>query len=74
MSVKKIPDNLVFNGIVTEALPNANFKVQLEDGREILAHLSGKMRLHFIRVLVGDRVVAELSPYDGRRGRITRRY
>ena len=62
----------VFNGVVIEALPNANFRVKLDDDRNILAHLSGKMRLHFIRVLVGDRVEIEVSP-DEKRGRIIRR-
>ena len=65
----KKPSNF---GVVTEALPNTVFKVKLDDGREILAHLSGKMRLNFIRVLVGDRVEVEISP-DESRGRITRR-
>ena len=63
---------LIFIGLVTEALPNTTFKVNLEDDTEILAHLSGKMRLNFIRVLVGDRVEVELSS-DKRRGRIIRR-
>ena len=62
----------IFNGVVIESLPNTNFKVKLDDGRDILAHLSGKMRLNFIRVLVGDRVEIEVSP-DEKRGRITRR-
>jgi translation initiation factor IF-1 len=57
-------------GIVKEALPNAMFKVQLEGGHIILAHVSGKMRLHFIRILPGDKVVVEMSPYDLNRGRI----
>lgn len=63
---------LIFIGSVTEALPNTTFRVGLEDGTEVLAHLSGKMRLNFIRVLVGDRVEVELST-DKRRGRIIRR-
>lgn len=63
---------LIFIGSVTEALPNTTFRVALEDGAEVLAHLSGKMRLNFIRVLVGDRVELELSS-DKRRGRIIRR-
>ena len=62
----------IFNGVVVESLPNTNFMVKLDDGRDILAHLSGKMRLHFIRVLVGDRVEIEVSP-DEKRGRIIRR-
>ncbi|TSC74722.1 MAG: translation initiation factor IF-1 [Parcubacteria group bacterium Gr01-1014_33] len=60
-------------GVVMESLPNTMFKVKLEDGREILGHLSGKMRLHYIRVLPGDRVVAEMSPYDETKGRIVQR-
>lgn len=63
---------LILTGFVTEALPNTTFKVKLEDGASILAHLSGKMRLNFIRVLVGDRVEVELST-DKTRGRIIRR-
>jgi len=58
---------------VEEALPSTTFKVKLDDGREVLAHLSGKLRLNFIRILPGDRVVVELSPYDERRGRIVYR-
>ena len=61
------------NGVVEEALPATNFRVRLEDGREVLAHLSGKMRLHHIRILTGDRVILEFSPYDDKRGRIVRR-
>ena len=60
------------DGQVVEALPNTTFKVVLEDGREVLAYLSGKMRLHYIKVIIGDRVAIELSP-DGKRGRIIRR-
>ncbi|MCH7481879.1 MAG: translation initiation factor IF-1 [Chloroflexi bacterium] len=59
---------------VTEALPNASFRVELGDGHGVLAHISGKMRMHFIRVLPGDRVLVELSPYDLTRGRITYRF
>ena len=55
---------------VKEALPNAMFKVELENGHEILAHVSGKMRMHFIRILPGDTVMIEMSPYDLNRGRI----
>lgn len=58
-------------GTITEALPNAMFKVQLENGHMVLAHVSGKMRMHFIRILPGDKVKLELSPYDLTRGRIT---
>ena len=57
-------------GIVTECLPNANFKVKLDNGQIILAHLAGKLRLFHIRILVGDRVVVELSPFDTTKGRI----
>ena len=61
-------------GTVTEVLPNANFRVELENGHEILAYLSGKMRKFYIRVLAGDRVKVEMSPYDLTRGRVTYRY
>ncbi len=61
-------------GIVKEALPNTTFKVELENGHEILAHSSGKMRMNYIRILPGDKVKLELSPYDLNRGRITYRY
>ena len=61
------------NGIVEEALPATNFRVRLEDGKEILAYLSGKMRRHYIRIIPGDRVIVEMTPYDEKRGRITRR-
>lgn len=59
---------------VSETLPNAVFRVELENGHEVLAHISGKMRKHFIRILPGDRVLVELSPYDLTRGRIVYRY
>ncbi|MBU1706481.1 translation initiation factor IF-1 [bacterium] len=62
------------DGTITETLPNATFQVELENGHTILAHISGKMRMHFIKILPGDRVTVELSPYDLRRGRITYRY
>jgi len=58
---------------VTEALPNAMFRVKLENGHEIMAHVSGKMRMHFIRILPGDTVTVEMSPYDLNRGRIVLR-
>lgn len=58
-------------GTILEALPNAMFKVELENGHQVLAHISGKMRQHYIRILPTDRVVVELSPYDLTRGRIT---
>ncbi len=61
-------------GTVTEALPNATFRVEMESGHLVLAHVSGKMRKFFIRILPGDRVKLELSPYDLTRGRITYRY
>ncbi len=58
-------------GVVKEPLPNAMFKVTLDNGHEVLAHISGKMRMHFIKILPGDRVKLEVSPYDLSRGRIT---
>lgn len=64
-------DAIEVEGVVTDALPNTNFKVKLENGHEILAHISGKLRMHYIRILPGDRVTVELSPYDLTRGRIT---
>ncbi len=62
------------DGIIVETLPNASFKVELENGHQVLAHISGKMRMHFIKILPGDKVTVELSPYDLTRGRITYRY
>ena len=62
------------DGVITETLPNATFKVKLDNGLEILAHISGKMRMHFIKILVGDKVSVEMSPYDLSKGRITYRY
>ncbi len=59
---------------VTDALPNAVFKVELENGHKVMAHVSGKMRMHFIRILPGDTVVVEMSPYDLNRGRIVLRH
>jgi translation initiation factor IF-1 len=61
-------------GTVIEALPNAMFRVELDKGHKVLAHISGKMRMHFIRILPGDRVTVELSPYDLTRGRIVYRF
>jgi translation initiation factor IF-1 len=61
-------------GVVLEALPNTMFRVQLDNQHEVLAHISGKMRMHYIRILPGDRVKVELSPYDLQRGRITYRF
>ncbi len=60
-------------GVVLETLPNAMFRVELENKHQVLAHISGKMRMHFIKILPGDRVTVELSPYDLTRGRITYR-
>ena len=66
-------DSIEVEGKVKEALPNANFKIELANGHEVLAHVSGKIRMNFIRVIPGDRVLVELSPYDLTRGRITYR-
>src|SRR6266536_1590743 len=66
-------DVIEVEGTVSEALPNAMFKVELQNGHAVLAHISGKMRMNFIRVVPGDKVLVELSPYDLKRGRITRR-
>ena len=66
-------DVIEVEGIVYETLPNAMFRVKLDNGHKVLAHISGKMRLHFIKILPGDRVKIELSPYDFNRGRITYR-
>ncbi len=63
-------DAIEVEGIVVETLPNAMFRVELENGHRVLAHISGKMRLHFIKILPGDKVTVELSPYDLNRGRI----
>ena len=71
MAKKK--DVIEVSGVVMESLPNAQFRVKLETGQEILAHISGKIRKHYIRVLLGDTVKVELSPYDLTRGRITYR-
>lgn len=62
------------DGAVLETLPNAMFRVELENGHKVLAHISGKMRMHFIKILPGDKVTVELSPYDLNRGRIIYRY
>ena len=67
-------DAIEVEGTVTEPLPNAMFRVELENGHNVLAHISGKMRMHYIRILPGDRVQVELTPYDISRGRITYRY
>ncbi|MGB2770032.1 MAG: translation initiation factor IF-1 [Candidatus Zixiibacteriota bacterium] len=67
-------ETIQVEGKVIEPLPNALFRVELENGHRVLAHISGKMRMHFIRILPGDRVTVELSPYDLSRGRIVYRY
>ena len=67
-------DVLEMEGVVVDTLPNAQFKVELPNGHEILAHVSGKIRMHYIRILPGDRVTVEISPYDLTRGRITFRH
>ncbi len=67
-------DLMEFQGTVVELLPNAMFRVKLDNGHTILGHISGKMRKHYIRILPGDRVTVEVSPYDLTRGRITYRY
>jgi translation initiation factor IF-1 len=74
--VAQVPkeETIQVEGKVIEPLPNALFRVELENGHQVLAHVSGKMRMHFIRILPGDRVTVELSPYDLSRGRIVYRY
>lgn len=67
-------DVIEIEGVVKDTLPNAMFKVELANGHEILAHVSGKIRMHYIRILPGDRVTVEISPYDLTRGRITFRH
>lgn len=67
-------DVIELEGTVLDTLPNAMFKVELEKGHEILAHVSGKIRMNYIRILPGDKVTVEMSPYDLTRGRITYRY
>jgi len=67
-------EGIQIEGTVVEALPNATFRVQLENGHKLLAHISGKMRMHFIKILPGDKVTVEMSPYDLSRGRIVYRY
>lgn len=74
MAAKSTEDKLVLEGRIVEALPNTVFRVQLENGHVVLAYLSGKMRKHYIRVLLGDSVRVELSPYDLTRGRIVYRH
>jgi len=70
----KKKDVIEAQGTVIETLPNAQFRVKLETGHEVLAHISGKIRMYYIRILLGDRVLVELSPYDLSRGRIVYRY
>src|SRR5207302_5279508 len=67
-------EGIQVEGTVVEPLPNAMFRVELENGHKVLAHISGKMRMHFIKILPGDKVTVELSPYDLTRGRITYRF
>ena len=67
-------DAIEVEGTVVEPLPNAMFRVELDNGHKVLAHISGKMRMHYIRILPGDRVLVELSPYDLQRGRIVYLY
>jgi translation initiation factor IF-1 len=67
-------ETIEVEGVVVEPLPNAMFRVELSNGHKVLAHISGKIRLHYIRILPGDRVLVELSPYDLSRGRITYRF
>jgi translation initiation factor IF-1 len=67
-------DVIVIDGIVDEALPNAMFRVKLDNGHIVLCHISGKMRMHYIRILPGDKVKVELTPYSLDKGRITHRY
>ena len=71
---KRTDDKLELEGTVVEALPNTQFSVELENGHRVLAYLSGKMRKYYIRILLGDKVRVELTPYDLTRGRITYRY
>lgn len=67
-------EGIQVEGTVVEPLPNAMFRVELENGHKLLAHISGKMRMHFIKILPGDKVTVEMSPYDLSRGRIVYRY
>jgi len=72
--MKKKDEAIVIDGVVKKALPNAMFNVEIEGGHLILAHVSGKMRMHYIKLLPGDKVAVELSPYDLTKGRIISRY
>ncbi|MGC9357040.1 MAG: translation initiation factor IF-1 [Anaerolineae bacterium] len=74
MNAKKKEEKITVEGTVVEALPGAQFRVNLDTGHEVLAYLSGKMRKYYIRILIGDQVRVELSPYDLTRGRIVYRY
>lgn len=74
VSLMSKQDVIEVEGTVIEPLPNAMFRVQLQNGHKVLAHVSGKIRMNFIRILAGDRVMVELSPYDLTRGRIVYRY
>ena len=65
---------ITMDGVITDTLPNAMFRVKLDNGHEVLAVISGKMRMHYIKILVGDKVTVEMSPYDLSKGRITYRY
>ncbi|MBA4311084.1 MAG: translation initiation factor IF-1 [Chlorobiaceae bacterium] len=65
---------ITMDGVITDTLPNAMFRVKLDNGHEILAVISGKMRMHYIKILVGDKVTVDMSPYDLTKGRITYRY
>jgi translation initiation factor IF-1 len=67
-------DVLEVDGVITDTLPNATFKVKLDTGHELLCHISGKIRMHYIRIVVGDKVKVELNPYSLDKGRITYRY
>ncbi len=67
-------DAIEVEGVIKEALPNAMFTVELPNGHDVLAHISGKMRMHYIKIFLGDRVIVQLSPYDLARGRITYRF
>lgn len=66
-------DTIKLEGVITETLPSTTFRVTLDNGHEVLAHISGRMRVHYIRLLPGDRVLVEMSPYDLTKGRITQR-
>lgn len=74
MAAKNKEETIQVEGTVLEALPNAMFRVELDNGHKIIAHISGKMRMNFIRILPGDRVAVEMTPYDLNRGRIKYRY